>query len=677
MFIIRFLLLSLLICLSVVSLSHAQAQAPATSTAEPPKVAELLRLLEDADVKTWLAQRQAAVPEKGAAEVARVIDDLEARSRTRLNVLLSAVPRVGSEVYRAASSVRQEAHDSGFAPGILMIGIIAGIGFCTEWFLRRSVPAVTLPNQLLSQMQTEFAPLLIFTATVAFVFLIFPWPPLMRVVVLYSLVATVAYRSVLALCRLAMTVSVPMAKAYPRVRLFVAVLAAAMAFSAICERLAVAEDVCSLIAIGFSGLLLLIAIEAIGRNRSSDDAQLLGRRVPRTTGIAGAVTLWLLWCGGFLALFWLGIMFVVVPRVLSIADKLTHAFAASRWNDGDATDPKTVLLVRGARAIIIIIAVDWIAFVWRHNFQPITGQLALAKTIITGAFNSVVILLVIDLVWQLGNAYIGRQLGRVGDGRALTPNEIARQGRLRTLLPVFRNALAAGLLSVAALTVLSQMGVQIGPLIAGAGVVGVAIGFGSQTLVKDIVSGVFYLLDDAFRVGEYIEAGSYTGTVESFSLRSVRLRHHRGPIFTVPFGSLGAIKNLSRDWSVDKFRIRVPFKTDLDKVRKLIKAIGGELQADPELGSSFIEPLKLKGVEQIGEYGIELGVGFTCKPGDQTAIRRKAYTMLMQVFGDNGIDFAQPVVQVSGDDKGSAAAAHATRQLQGTTAPPGPNGPAS
>lgn len=677
MFIIRFLLLSLLIGLPTVSLSHAQAQAPATSTTESSKVAELLRLLEDADVKTWLAQRQAAVPETGAVEVARVIDDLEARSRTRLNVLLSAVPRVGSELYRAASSVRQEAHNRGFAPAILLIGIIAGIGFGTEWFLRRSVPAVTLPNQLLSQMQTEFAPLLIFTATVAFVFLIFAWPPLMRVVVLYSLVATVGYRSVLALCRLAMTVSVPMAKAYPRVRLFVAVLTAAMAFSAICERLAVAQDVCSLIAIGFSGLLLLIAIEAIGGNRSSDDAQLLGRRVPRTTGIAGVVTLWLLWCSGFLALFWLGIMFVVVPRALSIADKLTHAFAASRWNSDGAADPKTVLLVRGARAIIVILAVDWIAFVWRHNFQPVAGQLALAKTIIAGAFNSVVILLVIDLVWQLSKAYVARQLDRSGDGGALTPSEIARQGRLRTLLPVFRNALAAGLLSVAALTVLSQMGVQIGPLIAGAGVVGVAIGFGSQTLVKDVVSGIFYLLDDAFRVGEYIEAGSYTGTVESFSLRSVRLRHHRGPIFTVPFGSLGAIKNSSRDWTVDKFRIRVPFKTDLDKVRKLIKTIGGQLQADPELGSSFIEPLKLKGVEQIGEYGIELGLGFTCKPGDQTMIRRKAYTMLMQAFADNGIDFAQPVVQVSGDDKGSVAAALATRQLQGTTAPPGPDGLAS
>ena len=85
---------------------------------------------------------------------------------------------------------------------------------------------------------------------------------------------------------------------------------------------------------------------------------------------------------------------------------------------------------------------------------------------------------------------------------------------------------------------------QIGPLIAGAGVVGVAIGFGAQTLVKDIIAGMFFLLDDAFRVGEYIVSGSVKGTVESFSLRSVKLRHQRGPLYTVPFGSLGAIENL-------------------------------------------------------------------------------------------------------------------------------------
>ena len=111
--------------------------------------------------------------------------------------------------------------------------------------------------------------------------------------------------------------------------------------------------------------------------------------------------------------------------------------------------------------------------------------------------------------------------------------------------------------------------------------VGVAIGFGSQTLVKDIISGMFYLLDDAFRVGEYIQSGSYKGTVESFSLRSVKLRHHRGPLYTVPFGELGAVQNMSRDWVIDKLTIGVTYDTDLDKAKKLIKQIGKELAEDP------------------------------------------------------------------------------------------------
>ncbi|TGU09559.1 mechanosensitive ion channel, partial [bacterium M00.F.Ca.ET.156.01.1.1] len=104
------------------------------------------------------------------------------------------------------------------------------------------------------------------------------------------------------------------------------------------------------------------------------------------------------------------------------------------------------------------------------------------------------------------------------------------------LLPILRNVLAVTILVVASLTILGQIGVDIGPLITGAGIVGVAIGFGSQALVRDIISGFFYLFDDAFRVGEYIQAKDYRGTVEGFSLRSVKLRHHRGPIFTVPFG---------------------------------------------------------------------------------------------------------------------------------------------
>lgn len=131
-------------------------------------------------------------------------------------------------------------------------------------------------------------------------------------------------------------------------------------------------------------------------------------------------------------------------------------------------------------------------------------------------------------------------------------------------------------------------------------------------------------------------------------------------MFTVPFGELGAIENMSRDWVIDKFRISVGYDTDIEKARKLTKKVGAELKADAELGPLFIEPLKMKGVEEFGDYGIVLSFGMTTVPGMQTYIRRKAYAKLREAFLANGVSFAQPRVQVGGEDKTGAAAAAAT-----------------
>jgi small-conductance mechanosensitive channel len=228
---------------------------------------------------------------------------------------------------------------------------------------------------------------------------------------------------------------------------------------------------------------------------------------------------------------------------------------------------------------------------------------------------------------------------------------------LRTLLPILRNVMFVVVFVMAVLMVLATMGVEIGPLIAGAGVVGVAIGFGAQTLVKDVISGVFYLLDDAFRVGEYIQSGNYKGTVESFSIRSVKLRHHRGPLTTVPFGELGAVQNMSRDWVIDKMMVGVAFDTDLEKVKKLIKQIGKDLAADPEHAPHIIEPLKMQGVEQFGDYAIQIRMKMMTKPNEQFVIRRKAYAMIKKAFDANGIKFAYPTVQVAGGEEATSAAA--------------------
>jgi small-conductance mechanosensitive channel len=211
--------------------------------------------------------------------------------------------------------------------------------------------------------------------------------------------------------------------------------------------------------------------------------------------------------------------------------------------------------------------------------------------------------------------------------------------------------------------VLSALGVNIGPLLAGAGVVGVAIGFGAQTLVKDVISGVFYLFDDTFRVGEYIQSGNYKGTVESFSLRSVKLWHQRGPLYTVPFGVLGAIQNMSRDWSIEKLKVGVTYDTDLDKVKALIKQIGKQLAQDPEFAPHIIEPLKMQGVEEFGDFAIQISMKMMTRPGEQFVIRRRAYAMIKKAFDANGIEFAFPTVTVAGGGEPSAAVAQKGLEL--------------
>jgi moderate conductance mechanosensitive channel len=211
------------------------------------------------------------------------------------------------------------------------------------------------------------------------------------------------------------------------------------------------------------------------------------------------------------------------------------------------------------------------------------------------------------------------------------------------------------LMAMAAMMALSALGLEIGPLIAGAGVVGVAIGFGAQTLARDVISGMFYLLDDAFRVGEYIQSGNYKGTVESFSLRSVKLRHQRGPLYTVPFGTLGAIQNMSRDWVIEKLKVGVTYDTDLDKVKTLIKQIGKELAQDPEFAPHIIQALKMQGVEAFGDFAIQISMKMMTRPGEQFVIRRRAYAMIKKAFDANGIKIAFPTVQVAGGEEGSAA----------------------
>lgn len=221
------------------------------------------------------------------------------------------------------------------------------------------------------------------------------------------------------------------------------------------------------------------------------------------------------------------------------------------------------------------------------------------------------------------------------------------QSRLATLLPLARVFVLGTILVIVVLMVLSELGVNVVPLFAGASIFGLAIGFGSQTLVHDIMSGAFFLVDDAFRVGEYVDLGGGSkGTVEKISVRSFQLRHQNGPLHTIPFGGIKQVTNLSRDWAITKLPFSFPHGTDVEKVRKVIKKVGETIAADEVLGPMFLEPVKSQGVTVMDSNSMTFSVKFMTRPVDASAAKRAVYARLSQAFIAAGLDFASSTVVV-------------------------------
>jgi small-conductance mechanosensitive channel len=237
-------------------------------------------------------------------------------------------------------------------------------------------------------------------------------------------------------------------------------------------------------------------------------------------------------------------------------------------------------------------------------------------------------------LWSVLGAVMGRILH--SDNRALADPTTPRS-RLGTLVPLISAVGKATILALAFLSVLVSVGVNVWPLITVLSVFGLAIGFGSQTLVKDIVSGLFFLVDDAFRLGEYIETSGAKGTVEKISLRSVTLRNPRGPVATVPYGQISKIQNFSRDWAIEKLQFRLAFDTDVELVRKLFKKIGQDLLADPELAPDVMETFKSQGISNVEDGTLLVRGKFVAKPGKQSMIRRFVLKAVHQAFRENGI----------------------------------------
>ncbi|MBL6615870.1 MAG: mechanosensitive ion channel [Reyranella sp.] len=215
--------------------------------------------------------------------------------------------------------------------------------------------------------------------------------------------------------------------------------------------------------------------------------------------------------------------------------------------------------------------------------------------------------------------------------------------RLRTLMPLLRAIAGSVILVIGGLLVLSELGVNITPLIAGASVFGLAVSFGSQSLVRDIVSGIFFLAEDAFRIGEYVDCSKVKGTVEGFSVRCLKLRHQNGQLHIVPFGQVMHITNFSRDWTVVKFNLAFAPGTDVELLRKTVKKIGTDMMEDPAFKPILMQPLKMQGVVDIKDSSLIVRFKFMARPKNPSAIQRMGVRRMYEQLPKVGIQFATPI----------------------------------
>ncbi len=283
-------------------------------------------------------------------------------------------------------------------------------------------------------------------------------------------------------------------------------------------------------------------------------------------------------------------------------------------------------------AAVLMVLDIWIGevFAW---FATDTGRFVLSR-FATVAF----ILLAALAVWEFVTLMIERYL----EQRDRSGAQVQRSARIRTLLPMMRNVVRVVLAVIVVLTVMSEFGVNIAPLLAGAGVIGLAIGFGAQSLVKDVITGTFILLEDAIAVGDVVDLGGHAGVVESMNIRSIRLRDLSGNVHLVPFGEVLALTNMSKGFAFALMDVGIAYREDVDQVIEVLREVGAGMQADEAYGQHIMEPLEVLGLDSFGDSAVIVRVRFKTQPLKQWMVRREFNRRMKRVFDERGIEIPFP-----------------------------------
>ncbi|WP_412071717.1 mechanosensitive ion channel family protein [Pseudomonas fluorescens] len=242
------------------------------------------------------------------------------------------------------------------------------------------------------------------------------------------------------------------------------------------------------------------------------------------------------------------------------------------------------------------------------------------------------------LIWILSDTAVHHALTRSRKGLA--------NARAQTMMPLIRNVLFVAIFIVALIVALANMGMNVTPLLAGAGVIGLAIGFGAQSLVADLITGLFIIIEDSLAIDDYVDVGGHLGTVEGLTIRTVRLRDIDGIVHTIPFSEIKSIKNYSREFGYAIFRVAVPASMDIDNAIKLMREVGQKMRTDPLQRRNIWSPLEFQGVESFESGNAILRARFKTAPIKQWEVSRAFNLSLKRHMDEAGLDLATPRMSI-------------------------------
>jgi small conductance mechanosensitive channel len=348
-----------------------------------------------------------------------------------------------------------------------------------------------------------------------------------------------------------------------------------------------------------------------------------------------------------LALQILGWMF---KRFFAINEKVKSRFPGLE----EKTNRYILILRKVFRSVLIIIALAVIAQVWGI---PVSILVA-SKT------GSVIILRAIAILITLGAVIAIIEISDFLKDYLLKSKRGEKKKKItqkrKTLLPMINTTVKIAAGFIGGIVILDRLGVNTTPILAGAGIVGLAVGFGSQTLVKDLINGLFILFEESIRVGDYTDLGKNEGIVEAVGLRTVRLRDLSGRFHVVPNSSIDTITNLTKDFSRTVIDVGVAYKEDVDQVMGILREIGEGMRNDPEHGKNILEPIEILGLHKFDDSAIVIRSRLTTKPRKQWGLKREFNRRLKRVFDERGIEIPFPhrTIYMGEPKQGPAAPLH-------------------